>query len=174
MVSAKDYKSIKENYKKKTYLKIIKKLKPYHFVLISGNKAAVIGSGLKMSEAKDEAEKFIKSKKGKFEDLLIAKVKLKKIDPKLVKVDRQQVKEGHKETITAAIEIIIEFGEIKKDKIKRLNDLRNNKVFFDEKFLKKNNYQITKKNLKTLVVKAKNNKLSTKYLVLNNASKFLK
>ena len=174
MVSAKEYESIKENYKKKKYLKIIKKIKPYHFLVISGNKAAVIGSGFKTSEAKAEAENLIKSKKGKFEDLLIVKLKIAKMPEKLMKLEQKYIKKGTVKTIGGPIEIILEFGEIKKDKIKKINDLRNNKLFIDEKFLKKNNYEITKRNLKTITVKAKNNKLSKKLYVLNKASKILK
>ena len=156
------------------YKKIISTIGKYHFVLISGNKTAVIGSDNKISEARKIAEKFIKSKKGKFEGLLVATLKLDKISNKLIKMHKIAVKEGRKKTIGGPIKILIEFNKIKDNKIKKIKDcLSNNSIFITDKFLLKHK-EITLKNLKTIVLKAKKNKLSRVLYVLNLIDKFIK
>ena len=156
------------------YKKIISTINKYHYVLISGNKTAIIGSDNKISEAKKIAEKFIKSKKGKFEDLYVARLKLDKISNKLIKLDKKDVKDGRIKTIGGPIKILIEFNKIINNKIKKIKDcLSNNSIFITDKFLLKNK-KISLKNLKTIVLKTKKNKLSKTLYVLNLIDKFIK
>ena len=102
------------------YKKIISDVGKYHFILLSGSKAAIIGSDDKTSDAKKIAEKFVKSKKGKFEELFVARLKLQKISSKLLKLEKKQVSEGRHKTIGGSIEILIDFYQIKNNKINKI------------------------------------------------------
>ena len=156
------------------YKKIISDVGKYHFILLSGSKAAIIGSDDKTSDAKKIAEKFIKSKKGKFEELFVVRLKLQKILSKLLKLEKKQVQEGRHKTIGGPIKILIEFNQIKKNKIKKNKDcLLNNSIFITDKFLSKYK-KITKKNLKTISIKTKNKKLNKILYILNLIYKFIK
>ena len=108
------------------YKNIIDKSKKYHYILIVGKKAGVLGSSNSKKKAKEEVDNMIMKKNGKLEGKLVAKLKLLEISKKdLEDNERSKIK-----TIGGPIEIKIEFYRIKNNDLEKIEGYEKNNSFF--------------------------------------------
>lgn len=151
------------------YKNIIDKSKKYHYILIVGKKAGVLGSSNSKKKAKEEVDNMIIKKNGKLEGKLVAKLKLLEISKKdLEDNERSKIK-----TIGGPIEIKIEFYRIKNNDLEKIEGYeKNNSLFLTDKFLKKK--EINSDFTKYVASAAYNDKLNTELFVLNIVDKLIK
>jgi hypothetical protein len=143
------------------YENLVDKFKKYHYIIVVGKKAALLGSSNSSKEAIKLAEDFILKKK-KFENQVVARLKLEIISNKLIKSD----KEAKIKTIGGPIQIKIEFYKISDGNLEKLNDYgKNNKIFLTDKFLKSKSFD--EKNSKLVASATFNNILKKDLFVLN-------
>ena len=95
------------------YENLVDKFKKYHYIIVVGKKAALLGSSNSSKEAVKLAEDFILKKKNKYENQVVARLKLETISKKLIKSD----KEAKIKTIGGPIQIKIEFYKISDNKL---------------------------------------------------------
>ena len=67
------------------YKKIIKDVGKYHFILVVGKKAGILGSSNDSKDAKNEAIDKIKKKNGKLNKQLVVRLKITKVKSNLLK-----------------------------------------------------------------------------------------
>jgi len=152
------------------YKDIIEDIGKYHYVLVVGKKAGILGSNNKSNIAKKEALKKINQKNDKLENLFVVKLKISVINKKLIK----QNKESEVKTIGGPIKIDIEFYKIKKRKLSKIKDYeKNNKLYITNNFLNKKR-KINKDIIKLVASAAYNNKFSTTLFVINKIDNLIK
>ena len=151
------------------YENLVDKFKKYHYIIVVGKKAALLGSSNSSKESVKLAEDFILKKNNKFENQVVARLKLETISKKLIKSD----KEAKIKTIGGPIQIKIEFYKISENKLEKLNDYgKNNKIFLTDKFLKNKNFD---EKISKLVASATfNNVLKKDLFVLNTIDDLVK
>jgi hypothetical protein len=151
------------------YKDIIENIGKYHYVLVVGKKAGILGSNNNSSIAKKTAIKKIVEKKDKLENQFVVKLKIFQVSKKLLKQnDKSKIK-----TIGGPIQINIDFYQIKKQNLSKLKDFaKNNKLFITKKFLDKK--EINNKIIKLIASATHNNKLNTELFVINIIDKLVK
>ena len=151
------------------YKDIIENIGKYHYVLVVGKKAGILGSNNNSSIAKKTAIKKIVEKKDKLENQFVVKLKIFQVSKKLLKQnDKSKIK-----TIGGPIQINIDFYQIKKQNLSKLKDFaKNNKLFILKKFLDKK--KINNKIIKLIASATLNNKLNTELFVINIIDKLVK
>lgn len=144
------------------YENLVDKFKKYHYIIVVGKKAAPLGSSNSSKEAVKLAEEFILKKNNKFENQVVARLKLETISKRLIKSD----KESKIKTIGGPIQIKIEFYKISNGNLEKLNDYgKNNKIFLTDSFLK--NKTFDEKISKLIASATFNNILKKDLFVLN-------
>ena len=71
------------------YKDIVEEAGKYHFVLIQGKKMVVLSSDNNLSNSKEKAIKEIEEKNNEYEDLFVAKLSIKVISEKLIKLNEE-------------------------------------------------------------------------------------
>jgi len=151
------------------YKNIINKSNKYHYILIIGKKAGVLGSSNSKRKALEEAIEVIEKKNGKLEGKLVAKLKLVEIS----KEDQEDNKRSKIKTIGGPIEIKIEFYRIKGNDLEKIEGYeKNNSLFLTDNFLKKK--EINSDFTKYVASAAYNDKLYTDLFVLNIVDRLIK
>ena len=149
---------------------IIKDIGKYHYVLVVGKKAGILGSGNESNDAKKKTLEKIKLKNGKLNNQLVVKLKFIKVKSSLLKENvNSKIK-----TVGGPIQINIDFYEIIDNQVEKLNEYsKNNKLFITSNFLKRKG-EISSNDIKLIASAAHNNKLKNELLVLNTIDKLVK
>ena len=139
----------------------INEFNKYHYIIVIGKKAAILGSSNDLKEALEITDDYIQKNK-KFENKVVARLELEVISERLLKRnDESKIK-----TIGGPIQIKIEFYKILDDSLKKLIDYhKNNTIFLTKKFL--NEKKFDEKILKIIASAAFNNLLKNDLFVLN-------
>ena len=151
------------------YEKLVEEFKKYHYIIVIGKKAGVLGASNTPKEAKKIAEELINKKNKKYENQIVARLKLDIISKNLIKLD----KESKIKTIGGPIQIKIEFYKIKEGILEKMKDyVKNNKIFLTDKFLQ--NKDFDEKVIKLIASATYNNILKNELFVLNIIDQLVK
>ena len=127
----------------------------YYYILVIGNKTALLSSDNSKSEAKDKAIQTLKKKSNNinsFNDKIIYRVTIRKVTKEEKEEEKKSVAisyvGGPLVTIIENVKVLIDSNN--KIKFKNLGELGNSKVFLDKKYLKKYNF-VDIKNIRKIV-----------------------
>lgn len=133
----------------------------YHYIIVIGKKAALLGSSNDFKEALEITDNYIQKNK-KLENKIVAKLELEVISERLLKGnEKSKIK-----TIGGPIQIKIEFYKIIDGYLKKLiNYYKNNTIFLTKKFLNENKFD--EKISKLIASAAFNDVLKNDLFVIN-------
>ena len=141
----------------------INEFNKYHYIIVIGKKAALLGSSNDFKEALEITDNYIqKNKNKKLENKIVAKLELEVISERLLKGnEKSKIK-----TIGGPIQIKIEFYKIIDGSLKKLiNYYKNNTIFLTKKFLNENKFD--EKISKLIASAAFNDVLKNDLFVIN-------
>jgi NACalpha-BTF3-like transcription factor len=146
------------------YTSLIADIKKYHYLFVYKDKCIILSSNNIAKDAKTKAIDKIMSKIDAFKCKSVIRIKIDKIKKSIYNDSKNSTITGIGGPIVSDINVYTVQcnGTLKMNE----SEDRNNRVYFTEEYLSKNN-KIKQKDLKLIAQKAFNRKLNTSLLIVN-------